>query len=449
MRSTHTQKCTLPFGYIADILFQVIINGEASTILTLCLLNKSTYLTIKLLEPHIGTWFMRQHGIGTFDPLLTLDPWTGQQHTLTVHTLVRSLYRHGLARRLSLHIVPAVWGPFYDDDRVEMNYEAELKLARRLERGLHVLFHMADIARDTRGEDERERQSPHKGCSLSALVSQRLAILTRLLDEYSEFESRPSMNSDMNFNFPPLGRYNPRKKPNHQQNNDSSPRILFPDQTQIHHLSRLLAKGHTESLVGARRLAFRSHLDESTEIAFHCTLRMLRELLERMLLRHGPKLWYRDTRDEYSVTSWFLLNQGPRNLARLFLPDEGDGQGCCAINYTNTSTSPVTAQKCLLSDPLDAYWDAWRDINNPLETKHASTNLDSYAPSQGLTSPFSAPPSPSPTRLTLSWSVKPTLSTNRGREFNRAAERYLKEMWGKRHVGLHEAFTVGVFASVL
>ncbi|KAL4947784.1 hypothetical protein BDW69DRAFT_106977 [Aspergillus filifer] len=449
MRSTHTQKCILPFGYSADILFQVIINGEANTILSLCFLNKSTYHTIRLLAPHICTWFMRRHGIGTFDPLLTLNPWTGQQHTLTVHTLVRSLYRHGLARRLSLHIVPAVWGPFYDDDRVEMNYEAELKLARRLERGLHVLFHMADIARDTRGEDERERQSSQKRCSLSALVSQRLAILTKLLDEYSEFESSSSMNSDFNFNFPLLGRYNPRKKPNHQQKNDPSIRSPFPDQTQIHHLLRLLARGHTESLIGARRLAFRSHLDESTEIAFHCTLRMLRELLERMLLRHGPKLWHRDTRDEYSVTSWFLLNQGPRNLAGLFLPDESYGQWCCAINYTNASTSPQTAPTCLLSNSLDAYWDAWRDINNPLETKRASPNLDSYAPPPGLTSPFSAPPSPSPTRLTLSWSVKPALSTNRGREYNRAAERYLKEMWGKRHVGLHEAFTVGVFASVL
>ncbi|KAL4942766.1 hypothetical protein BDV06DRAFT_191490 [Aspergillus oleicola] len=455
MRSNHTQQCILPFGFIADILFQIIINGEASTILSLCLLNKSTNTTIRLLEPHICTWFMRRHGIEAFDPLLTLDPWTGKQHALTVHALVRSLYRNDLARRLSLHMVPAVWGPFYDDDRVEMNFEAELKLARRLERGLHVLFHMADIAHDTRREDERERQSPQKGCSLSALVSQRLAILTKLLDEYSEFESKSSLHLDLNFPQLPLGKYNPKKKPSHQKI-DSSTRFPFPDQTQIHHLSRLLANGHTESTIGARRLDFRSHLDEPTEIALHCTLRMLRELLERMLLRHGPRLWHRDTRDEYSVTSWFLLNQGPRSLARLFLSEEGgDGGGCCAINYNiSAPTSPEPRPKCLLSDPLDSYWNAWRDINNPLESKHANTNMRTglYAPTPpalGLTPPFSTTQSPSLTRLTLSWSVKQTLFTNHGRELNRAAERYLKEMWGKRHVGLHEAFTVGVFASVL
>jgi hypothetical protein len=51
-------------------------------------------------------------------------------------------------------------------------------------------------------------------------------------------------------------------------------------------------------------------------------------------------------------------------------------------------------------------------------------------------------------RRVRSWSVKPALFDNQGREYNRAAERYLKEMWGQRHVGLHQAFTMGIFATV-
>lgn len=51
-------------------------------------------------------------------------------------------------------------------------------------------------------------------------------------------------------------------------------------------------------------------------------------------------------------------------------------------------------------------------------------------------------------RRIRSWSVKPALFDNQGREYNRAAERYLKEMWVQRHVGLHQAFTMGIFATV-
>ncbi|KAL4918449.1 hypothetical protein BDW62DRAFT_181427 [Aspergillus aurantiobrunneus] len=433
MRPTHSKQCALPFGTIADILFQIIINGEPNTILTLCLLDRATYNTIKVLEPHICRWFMRLHGIDTFDPILTINPWTGQQNALTVHTLVRSLYRHDLARRLSLHIVPSVWGPFYDDNKVEMNFEAELKLAKRLERGLHVLFHMADISRDTK------RKSP------SSSVSKRLTILTKLLDEYTDANS----NRDLPFNT-----HNPLP-------------TTCPTPTKKD-LAKILKLAHPEHETGLRRLLFRTHhLDENSEIAFHCTLRMLRELLERMLLHHGPKIWHRDTRNEYSVVSWFLLNQGPRSLAKLFLSPQDQ---CCQLATSDTGMDSI---KCRFSNPLDEYWAAWEDspdlggagagigagmgmgmgIN-----KGISMDMDlgmiigkSIAAKQrtGPVPNTTASPGCDCKRRVRSWSVKPALFDNRGREYNRAAERYLKEKWSQRHVGLHEAFTMGIFATVL
>ncbi|KAL4929697.1 uncharacterized protein BDV17DRAFT_54236 [Aspergillus undulatus] len=306
---------------------------------------------------------------------------------------------------------------------------------------------MADITRDTRQADEQERQAQKQHHQILSAVSQRLATLTKLLDEYNDFESNSMSNLDFTL---PLTTSNSKNRQSHLANKPSSSLPLL-DTTQVRHLSRILANGHTESIIGTRRLAFRSHLDAATEIAFHCTLRMLRELLERMLLRHGPRLWHRDTRDKYSVTLWFLLNQGPRSLARLFLPAK-EGEECC--HHMSSGSRP----KCHLSNPLDDYWNAWSEINTPLESgdlrtsagaaqdglKHMDMNMG-----MGLVMGLGMGIAPSPTRLTLSWSVKPALFDTRGRKSNRAAERYLKEMWGKRHVGLHEAFTVNLFSNIL
>jgi hypothetical protein len=377
--SQRTKQSTLPFGFIADILFQIIINGDASTVLSLCLLNKATYDTIKLLEPHICIWFIRLHGIDAFDPVLTINPLTGRQNDLTVHTLVRFLYRHELARRLSTDIIPSVWGPFSEDDKVEMNFEAELKLAKRLERGLFVLFHMSDISRAI-------EQEKHQKPSLPSMVTKRLVILARMLDEYSEFPIE-------------------ERKP-----------LSFEEHTK--HVYTVVKWGYTEAEIGKKRLEFRSYLDDETEIAFHCVVRMLRELLERMLLRHGPKYWHRDTRNEQSVLSWFLLNQPPQTLEKLLLSPQDN---CCHFDGQSMSDS----RKCCFSDPLDDYWNAWKDVP---ELGCAECDCK---------------------RRVRSWSVKPTLMDARGRDFNRAAERYLKEMWSQRHVGLHQAFTMSVFATVL
>ncbi|KAL5334391.1 hypothetical protein BJX70DRAFT_378379 [Aspergillus crustosus] len=324
---------------------------------------------------------MRVNSIGSFDPILTINPWTGQQTALTVHTLGRFLYRRNVARRLSLHIIPSVWGPFAADEKIDTTLEAELKLAKHLERGLYVLFHMSSLSLDV-------QRLQHQRKSLSSLVTKRLSMLAKMLAEYRDF---------------PLDKRN---------------LTSFEEHTK--HVYTVFKWGHNEAEVGKQRLGFRSFLDDQSEIDFHCTLRMLRELLERMLLRHGPRSWHRDTRNEFSVTSWFLLNQSPRTLEKLFLSPHDE---CCHFDTTLDSSSAT--RKCHFSIPLDEYWDAWNDIPDL-----GCIDCDCK-------------------RRARSWSVKPTLFDSRGREFNRAAERYLKEMWSQRHAGLHQAYAMGVFATVL
>ncbi|KAL4903371.1 hypothetical protein BDW74DRAFT_39454 [Aspergillus multicolor] len=440
MRSSHPQPA-LPFGSIADVLFQIIINGDSNAVLRLYLLNKATYRTIKVLEPHICRWFMRFHGVDAFSSSAFLSPRTGEQLGLTVHTLVRPLYRHELARRLSLYIVPAVWGPFYEDDKAEMDREAELRLARRLERGLHVLFHMAEISRDVKRDPE-----PHQEALASSSVSNGSNVFAKLLDDYSNFKS------DFNFTFPPnkvKKRARAKDKQNHMIAASSS--LLNHEHNHTkNHLTTVLQSGYTEFEIGKRRLEFRTnHLTDKLEVDFHCTLRMLRELLERMLLRHGPRFWHRDTRNEYSVISWFLLKQTPRNLAKLLLTPQNE---CCHYSHHIDLDAPDTdtsAAKCLFSNPLDEYWDAWKDIPDlsPLSSGIGSSIATSTSPVSGTgTGPSTAC---NCNRLIRSWSVKPALFDERGKDYDRAAERYLKDMWSQRHVGLHQAFTMGVFAVVL
>ncbi|PWY79716.1 SNARE domain protein [Aspergillus heteromorphus CBS 117.55] len=302
---------------------------------------------------------MRYHGVGAFDPILTLNPWTGEQSALTVHSLVRFFQRHNIARDLSRHIVPSVWGPFCDDGNPEMDFDAELRLAQRLERGLLVLFHMADIARDT--ERLKPRRKP-----MTPVVSGRLFVLGKMLDEYDDL-------------------------PQHRKQ-----LMSFEDYTN--HVYTVLKWGYVEADIGRRRLEFRGWLDEQTEIDFHASLRMLRELMERMLLRHGPKDWHRDAKNEYSVISWFLLKQPPRSLAKLFLSPQNE---CCDLDVKATDCG---VRKCRFSDPLDNYWKAWKNVPD-LGCQDCDCK-----------------------RRVRSWSVKPALIDARGREFNRAAERYLREI---------------------
>ncbi|KAL3470424.1 hypothetical protein BJX99DRAFT_251214 [Aspergillus californicus] len=298
---------------------------------------------------------MRRHDIEAFDPVLTLNPYTGNSYALTVHTFLRFSYRRELSRHLSATIIPSVWGQFHDDEKADVNFEAELKLARHLERGLFVLFHMADISRDAE-RLERQKQS------LPSLVTKHLAILGKMLDEYSDF---------------PLDKRNLK---------------TFEEHTK--HVYKVLKWGYSEAEIGKKRLEFRSHLDDQTETDFHCTVRMLRQLLERMLLHHGPRNWYRDTRNEYSVISWFLLKQSPRALAKLLLSPQDE---CCQFNGPDV-------EKCHFSNPLDEYWEAWKDVPDL-----GCDDCDCK-------------------RQARSWSVKPALIDARGKEFNRAAERYLKDI---------------------
>ncbi|RHZ53968.1 SNARE domain protein [Aspergillus thermomutatus] len=337
-----------------------------ATVLNLRLVNKSTYETIGSLEPHICRWFMRLHDIHAFAPLITLDPQTGGQRPLTVHTLPRFIYRQRTASQLARRIIPSVWGPYNDDGNPEMDYNAELKLAQTLERGLHVLFHFADASLDTEMPQVEDRE---KSATYGPERPLELTWASDLYDDLLQHRSR-SMNFDKS----------------------------------LDHIYAALEWGHVEAEIGRKRLRLRSYLDEQTEIDFHTALRMLRELMERMLLRHGPKDWHRDAKNEYSLISWFMLKQSPRTLAKLFLSPQDK---CC---HLDDKTTDGGVRECRFADPLDIYWKEWK---NDLELRCRDCDCR---------------------RRVRSWSVKPAVIDARGREFNRAAERYLKETWSQRHV---------------
>ena len=380
--ANHVVPSPKPFGWAVDVLFQIIINGDMNMLPIFCLLNKATYNSIKFLESHICGWFMRFHRIARFDRILRLDPWTGRPRPLTVHTLLRFAHRRDIAQQLSRCIVPAVWGPFSQDEEVEMNLEAELRIAQRLERGLYVLFHISDIGREMETSKQRGRKP------LAPVSTGRISALTKMLDEYNELPEQKQRSTSF--------------------------------EHYASHAYRVLKWGSNEADIGRKRLEFRRHLDKEREVDFHITLRMLRELTERMLLRHGPTDWHRDAKNEYSVISWFLLRQSPRTLEKLFLsnPDQ-----CC--DWEDKMGIENGVRVCYFSDPLDNYWKAWKEDPN-LGCQDCDCK-----------------------RRARSWSVKPVLVDARGRGYNRDAERYLKEMWGQRHVGLHRAFMIGQFTTVL
>ncbi|XHF99242.1 hypothetical protein AWENTII_002747 [Aspergillus wentii] len=383
MLNPATNQRQRPFGHVADVLFQIIIQGDLSMALTLSCLNKATRDAIEMLEPHICGWFIRSNGIPEFDPVLTLNPFTGRQMPLTMHTLQRFSQRQDTAQKLARRIVPSVWGQFSNDGDAEMNMDAELQLAQRLERGLYVLFHFSDIGCEMSGSKQRGKKNP------SPVVTGRLLAFTQLLDDYDKFPEHK------------------RQSISHEEHRN--------------HIYTVLKWGAGEADIGQRRLEFRGSLDEQTEIDFHAALRMLRELTERMLLRHGPRDWHRDAKNEYSVISWFLLQQSPRSLAKLFLSPE---KTCCDIGEKQ-KVMENGVRVCYYSDPLDDYWQAWKN-----EPNLGCQDCDCK-------------------RRARSWSVKPVLIDARGREYNRAAERYLREMWSQRHVGLHRAFMTGQFSTIL
>ncbi|KAI9041789.1 uncharacterized protein KD926_006513 [Aspergillus affinis] len=359
---TTSKPKELPFGRIHDVLFQIIINGDMDTLMTLCLVNKSTYEVIQSMEQHICGYFMRSHGITAFDPALTLNPWTGGQNAVTVHNIRKFTERQDIAHRLAHHIVPSVWGSISDDEPSIMSLKAELQLAQGLERGLYVLFHMADIAHPT-----RKVSNP--------LITGRLKVLSKILDEYNRL---------------PL----PRRK-------------VVSFENYASHIQGVLKYGYKEADIGTRRLALRWHFDKPTQVDFYATIRMLRELMERMLLRHGPKDYHRDTNDEFSVISWFLLKQSPQSLEKLFLGPQDD---CCTFKPDSTDCS---VKQCYFSDQLDDYWRAWKDVPD-LGCQDCDCK-----------------------RRVRSWSVKPALIDHAG-VLDRTAERYLKEMWTQRHGPYHD-----------
>lgn len=372
-----------PLGSVADVLFQIIINGDSDMIPTFCLVNKATYDSIKVLEPHICGWFMRSQQISGFDRVLRLDPWTGRPQPITVHSLLRFSNRRNIAQQISRHIIPAVWGKFSDDDEdLEMNFDAELRLAQRIERGLYVLFHISDISRDMEASKQRGRKP------LAPVAKGQLLALCKTFDEYDDLPEQKRQS------------------------------ISFENYAS--HVYKVLKWGLTEAEIGRKRLEFRRHLNKEREIDFHVALRMMREWTEKMLLRHGPSYWHCDAKNEYSVISWFLLQQTPRTLGKLILSDPNQ---CC--DWEGKFDLEDGVRVCHFADPLDNYWKAWKD-----DPDLGCQDCDCK-------------------RRAWSWSVKPTLIDARGRDHNRAAEKYLKEMWSQRHVGLHRALMSGQFSTFL
>lgn len=373
-----------PFGSTTDVLFHIVMNGGDMDMLpALCLLNKATYNAIKTLEPHICGWFMRHYRVSRFDRMLRLDPWTGRPRKLTIHTLPRFVRRRDIAQKLSRRIVPAVWGECSEEDGMEMDQDAELHISRRLERGIYVLFQVSDIGREMETSKQRGRKP------LAPANPGRLLAWTRMLNEYNDLpeQKRQSMSFE----------------------------------NYAGHVLKVLKWGSHEADIGRKRSEFRRHLDREREVDFHVTLRMLRELTERMLLRHGPAAWHRDSRNEYSVVSWFLLRQSPQTLAKLFLSDPDQ---CCDLEGKR-GVLENGVRVCYFSVPLDSYWKAWRE-----DVGLGCQDCDCK-------------------RRARSWSIKPALIDGRARSYNLAAERYLRDMWSKRHVGLHRAATEGYCVSIL
>jgi hypothetical protein len=314
------------FGGVPDVLIQILSIGDVSTIPRVCCLNRPTYQAIKANESLICNAFLRCHRIPAFDPILTLDRATGHSYQLDVATLQKFVLRQDTARRLASRVARSGWGAWWAIKDPEMDDEAD-QFRQRVERGVYVMLHMADIARDVdRATCDRRplnfRMYRHLlSCQLPCASTTRKRLLW-------------------------------------------SPRHLA-------HVYQVLARHRRQELIGMRRLAFRRFLNEEREVDFHIALQMLRLFLETIVFAHCPE--DRDLVQNGNIMWWFLLRQPAPSLARIFL--ELPETRCCSVeDRVHRGSDSV----CNYADALKDYWRAW-DGDTTLECRHCEEWLRSWS----------------------------------------------------------------------
>jgi hypothetical protein len=305
------------FGGVSDVLFLILSMGDASTIPTLCRLNKVTYQTIKAHETLICTSFLRHHNMPPLDRILTLCHSTGQPCALNFISLQKFMYRRNTAQQLASRVARSGWGAWWAIKGAgEMDAEAEL-FRQRVERGLYVMFHMSDIAREV----ERTKLRP---CSIVFRV-----------------------HHDLLFNSPPCSQAQRPRRTNSW---------WFP--RHMAHIYVVLFRKSRQREIGKRRWQFRQLLDLERRVDFHIALQMLRHFLETIIFAHNPDddRSIRSASEDFDVTSWFLLRLSSHSLARIFL--ELPDAKCCSVEDRARTGRSKERVVCNYSEALKDYWNA-------------------------------------------------------------------------------------------
>ncbi|KAH8701936.1 hypothetical protein BGW36DRAFT_108622 [Talaromyces proteolyticus] len=310
----------LCFGRVPDVLFLILSMADASTIPTLCRLNRATYETIKSHEMLICTSFLRHHDITPpLDRILTMDPATGQRATLSFINLQKFMYRRETARKLASRVARSGWGAWWAiKGSGEMDAEAEM-FRQRVEKGLYVMFHMSDIARNI----EYTQVQPYT-LAFSIYRVLLFSCLSRL-----QFDRSRSSRS-----------------------------WWFP--RHMSHIYVVLLRKSQQREVGKQRWKFRQKLDLERRVDFHIALQMLRQFLETIIFAHSPD----DDRsassvnEDLDVTNWFILRQNAHSLSRIFL--ELPDAKCCSIEERARKDKDRDSPVCTYSEVLKEYWDARR-----------------------------------------------------------------------------------------
>lgn len=309
------------FGGVPDVLFLILSMGDASTIPVLCLLNKATYETIKSHEAFLCTSYLRLHDFNPpLDKILTMDPYTGHRAPLSFVNLQKFVFRRQTALMLASRVARSGWGAWWaiKGGAGEMDAEAEM-FRQRVERGLYVMFHMSDIARDV----ERIKLRPHRvACSIY-----RVLLL----------------------NWLPCVRF---------EATGNSRNWWFP-RHMSHIYVVLLRMTQQQREIGKQRWRFRQMLDLERRVDFHIALQMLRQFLETIIFAHCPdddasisSLGSEDV----DITNWFLLRQGAHSLEEIFL--ELPDRDCCSIEDRARKQQDGVPPVCDYSEALKEYWDA-------------------------------------------------------------------------------------------
>jgi hypothetical protein len=217
-----------------------------------------------------------------------------------------------------------------------MDAEAEL-FRQRVERGLYVMFHMSDIAKEV----ERTKLQP---CSFAF-----------------------RLHHDLLSNCLPCVRMEKPRTKNIW---------WFP--RHIAHIYVVLLRKSQQREVGKRRWHFRQNLDLERRVDFHIALQMLRHFLETIIFAHSPD----DDRsvssmsDDVDVASWFLLRQPAHSLARIFL--ELPDTKCCSVEDRARKDKDKDSFFCNYSEALKEYWNA-RNGDPTLDCRYCESWLRSWS----------------------------------------------------------------------